>query len=308
MNVLDQNFTENSAIYNGDSCEVIKGIPDNSIGYSIFSPPFADLFVYSDSNRDMGNVKDYNEFWCQFKFLIKELYRVLKPGRSVSIHCMNLPSVKERDGYIGIKDFRGDILRAFQNENFIFHSEVCIWKDPLIAAVRTKAYGLMHKTIVKDSYICRQGIPDYLLTMRKPGENLEPISHKDGFENDEYYGSDEPQVTGLKRSHLVWQRYASPVWTDIRQTNVLNFREARQSEDEKHLCPLQIDVIARGIALWSNPNDIVFTPFLGVGSEVYQAVKMGRKGLGVELKPSYFSQAIKNINIIENKQNQLKLW
>jgi DNA modification methylase len=266
------------------------------------------LFVYSNSDRDMGNVNNYDEFWNQFKYLIKEIYRVLKSGRSVSIHCMNLPTVKERDGYIGIKDFRGDIIREFQKNGFIFHSEVCIWKDPLIAAVRTKALGLMHKQIVKDSSMCRQGIPDYLITMRKQGENKEFISHENGFEKDEYYGFEEPKVEGLKRSHLIWQKYASPVWTDIRQTHVLNTTQGREQDDEKHLCPLQIDVIARGISLWSNPGDIVFTPFLGVGSEVYQAVKMGRKGLGIELKGSYFEQAIKNVKSIESEVNQPKLF
>lgn len=304
--VINQIITQTNALYNGDCVEVIKGIPDESIGYSIFSPPFASLFTYSNSERDMGNSKDYGEFWEQFKFLIKELYRVLKPGRSVSFHCMNLPTVKERDGYIGIRDFRGDLIREFQKEGFIYHSEVCIWKDPLIAAVRTKALGLMHKQLEKDSYISRQGIPDYLVTMRKPGDNPDPI--EGNFIEDEYFGSEPPTVEGLKRSHLVWQKYASPVWMDIRQTLTLNFREARDDDDEAHLCPLQTDVIGRCLQLWSKKDDIVFTPFLGVGSEVYMARKLGRKGIGIELKESYFNQAVKNIMQLESELNQPKLF
>lgn len=306
INVIDQHMTKNAAMYCGDSIEVIKGIPDNSIGYSIFSPPFADLYTYSNSERDMGNSKGYGEFFNQFKFLIKELYRVLKPGRSVSFHCMNIPAMKERDGYIGIKDFRGDLIREFEKVGFIFHSEVCIWKDPLIEATRTKALGLMHKQLEKDSYISRQGIPDYVITMRKKGENLEPITGT--FESDEYYGNDCPSAEGIKRSHLIWQKYASPVWLDIRYGNTLNFREARSETDEKHICPLQLDTIARGITLWSNAGDTILTPFMGVGSEVYQAVKMGRKAIGIELKQEYFNQSIKNVTEIEGIINQPKLF
>lgn len=304
--VLNQHFTKNSAIYNGDCVEVIRGLPDNSVGYSIFSPPFAELYTYSNSDRDMGNSKNYGEFWNQFKFLIKELYRVLKPGRSVSFHCMNIPAMKERDGYIGVKDFRGDLIREFQAEGFIYHSEVVIWKDPLVEATRTKALGLMHKQLDKDSSKSRQGLPDYLITMRKTGENLEPI--EGNFENKEYYGKEAPIAQGIKRSHLIWQKYASPVWMDIRQTNTLNFREGRAEDDEKHICPLQLDTIARGISLWSNPDDIVLTPFGGIGSEVYQAVKMNRKAIGFELKTSYFDLACRNIDSIEKKQEQNTLF
>lgn len=304
--VINQVIKENYALYNGDCVEVIKGIPDESIGYSIFSPPFASLFTYSNSERDMGNSKDYGEFWNQFKFLIKELYRVLKPGRSVSFHCMNLPTVKERDGYIGIRDFRGDLIREFQKEGFIYHSEVCIWKDPLIAAVRTKAIGLMHKQLEKDSYISRQGIPDFLITMRKPGENPTPI--EGNFEHSEYFGSEPPTAQGIKRSHLIWQKYASPVWMDIRQTETLNFREARDEQDEAHLCPLQTDVIGRCLELWSTKDDIIFTPFLGIASEPYMAVKLGRKAIGIELKESYFNQAVKNMQNLENEMNKSKLF
>ena len=306
MKVLNQFFTENTALYNGDSCEVIKNIPNNSIGYSIFSPPFAELYTYSNSERDMGNSKNYNEFWVQFKFLLKEIFRITEEGRNVSIHCMDIPAMKERDGYIGIKDFSGDIKNEMEKTGFIFHSRCTIWKDPLIEATRTKALGLMHKQLTKDSAISRQGLPDYLLTFRKPGENKKPI--KNSFENVEYFGKDEPVAQGIKKSHLVWQKYASPVWLDVRQTNTLNFRAGRDKNDEKHICPLQIDTIARGIQLWSNPGDIIFSPFGGVGSEPYTAVKLGRKAVAVELKESYYNQMVKNVNTVENKIDQPKLF
>lgn len=304
--VLNQHFTENAALYHGDSVEVIKGIPDNSIGYNIFSPPFAELYTYSNSERDMGNSKDYDEFWIQFKFLIKEIYRVTKAGRNCSIHCMDIPAMKERDGFIGIKDFSGDIKKAMEEVGFIFHSRVTIWKDPLVEATRTKALGLMHKQLTKDSAISRQGLPDYLLTFRKPGVNDSPIENS--FEKVEYFGKQEPVAQGVKRSHLIWQKYASPVWMDIRQTNTLNYRAGRDEKDEKHICPLQIDTIARGIQLWSNEGDIVASWFGGVGSEPYTALKLGRKAISCELKESYFRQAIKNVESIENKADQLKLF
>jgi len=304
--VLNQFFTKNSALYHGDSTEVTKGIPDNSIGFSVFSPPFAELYTYSNSERDMGNSKDYDEFWVQFKFLLSEIYRITKPGRNVSIHCMDIPAMKERDGFIGIKDFSGDIKNVMEDKGFIYHSRVTVWKDPLLEVTRTKAIGLQHKQLMKDSAISRQGLPDYILTFRKPGINEEPI--KNNFEANEYYGKNEPIAQGIKRSHLIWQKYASPVWMDIRQTKTLNFREGRSEDDEKHICPLQLDTIARCIDLWTNPGDIVFSPFGGVGSEPYQAVKMGRKGISCELKESYWKQAIKNIEQLENKQDQLKLF
>jgi DNA modification methylase len=308
MKVMNQYEGKNAMLYCGDSIEVMKGIPDNSVGYSIFSPPFADLYTYSNSERDMGNCSDYDEFWEQFKFIVKELNRILKPGRSVSFHCMNIPAMKERDGYIGVKDFRGDLIRLFQDYGFIYHSEAVIWKDPLIEATRTKALGLMHKQLMKDSYISRQGLPDYLITMRKKGFNSDEdmITHERGIEV--YYGSEPPKSEGIKQSHLYWQKYASPVWMDIRQGNTLNRTAARSEEDEKHICPLQLDTIARGIELWSNPNDIVFTPFMGIGSEVYQSLKMGRKAIGIELKEAYYEQATKNIIRIESELSQSALF
>lgn len=277
MNVLNQVIENRYALYQGDSIEVIQGIPDNSLHYSIFSPPFASLYTYSNSDRDMGNSRNDDEFQKHFLYLIQELYRAIMPGRLVSVHCMNLPAMKSRDGFIGIKDFRGDIIRQFTDTGFIFHSEVTIWKNPVTEMQRTKALGLLHKQIRKDSAMCRQGLPDYVVTFRKPGENPEFISHThNSFPVD------------------VWQRYASPVWMDIRQSNTLQRKSAREEKDEKHICPLQLDVIERCIDLWTNPDDIVFDPFNGIGSTTYQAVLMGRRGLGSELKESYFIQSKNN--------------
>ena len=277
MKCLNQVINERYSIYNGDSCEIMNDIPDNSIHYSIFSPPFADLYVYSNSERDMGNCRSKSEFYEHFKFIIKELYRITMNGRLVSFHCMNLPTMKQKDGFIGISDFRGELIKLFQDCGFIFHSEVCIWKDPVIAMQRTKALGLLHKQIKKDSAMCRQGIPDYLVTMRKPGDNPEKITH-----------------TNESFPVQVWQNYASPVWMDINPSDTLQRNSARDEKDEKHICPLQLDVIRRAINLWTNENDIVFTPFMGIGSEVYQALKMNRRGIGIELKESYYEQAVKN--------------
>lgn len=301
MSVIDQKVNDKYAIYHGDCIEVIKDIPDNSIGFSMFSPPFAELYTYSDNIEDMGNSKNYDEFFIHFKFLVKELYRVLMIGRSVSIHCIDIPAMKERDGYIGLKDFPGDIIRVFQNEGFIYHSRVVIWKNPLVEATRTKAIGLMHKQLCKDSSMCRQGLPDYVITLRKPGENKEYIKQGNGLKY--FVGENEPTETGLKYSHEVWRRYASPVWMDIRQGNTLNFREARDEKDEKHICPLQLDVIHRCILLWSNKNDTFLTPFGGIGSEVYEAIKLNRKPIGIELKKSYYDQMVKNCKIALEEKN-----
>lgn len=290
-------------IKRGDSCQLIKELEDESIHYSIFSPPFASLYTYSDHIEDMGNSSNYNEFFEHFNFLVSEIYRILKPGRLVSIHCMNLPTTKSHHGYIGIEDFRGDIIRLFQKSGFIYHSEVCIWKDPVIAMQRTKALGLLHKQVVKDSSMSRQGIPDYLVTMKKPGINPEPvIGEFDHFTGDESTFKNEGNL-----SIDIWQRYASPVWMDINPSNTLQYMSARHEKDERHICPLQLDVIHRGIQLWTNPNDIVFTPFMGIGSEVYEAVKMGRRGIGFELKESYYDIAKKNMQSIVKSKSQLSL-
>lgn len=290
MEVKNQVVTDKYALYNGDSCEVLTEMPENSVHYIIYSPPFASLYTYSNSDRDLGNCRTRSEFFEQFEYIVKELYRVLMPGRLMSVHCMNLPTSKSRDGFIGIDDFRGDLIRLFQECGFIYHSEVCIWKDPVIAMQRTKALGLLHKQIKKDSAMSRQGIPDYLVTMRKPGENPEPVTHT----NESFPVS-------------IWQKYASPIWTDINPSDTLQYKSARDNKDEKHICPLQLKVIERGINLWTNPNDIVLTPFLGIGSECYKALEMGRRAIGIELKESYYQQAVKNCASIEAVE-QLSLW
>jgi DNA modification methylase len=310
MKVLNQVITDKYAIYNADCVEFARTLPDNSIDFSIFSPPFSSLYTYSNSDRDMGNSGSDAEFWQHYKFLIAEQFRIHAPGRNVAIHCMNLPSSKQNDGFIGIKDFRGDIIRAYQEAGFIYHSEVCIWKCPVVAMTRTKALGLLHKTIKKDSAMSRQGIADYLVVMRKPGINEKPISGEFKY----YVGENPPAgFEGVQRddgrfyfvpgnsgtSIDVWQNYASPVWDDINQTNTLNFREGRDNDDERHICPLQLDVIERAMQLWSMPGDTVYTPFLGIGSEAYVAVKMGRNAIGTELKESYFKLATRNMTMAE---------
>jgi DNA modification methylase len=287
--IKGQEIGDKYALYNGDSAEVLRMLPDDSIHYIIYSPPFQSLYVYSNSDRDLGNCRTPAEFYEQFRFIGQELFRVLKPGRIMSFHCMNLPTSKERDGYIGIRDFRGELIRFFQELGFIYHSEVCIWKDPVMAMQRTKALGLLHKQLKKDSCMSRQGIPDYLVTMRKPGDNPERVTHT----NESFPVS-------------VWQKYASPVWMDINPNDTLQYKSAREEQDERHICPLQLPVIQRGIELWSNPGDTVLTPFMGIGSEAYMAVKMGRRAVGVELKDSYYRQAVRNVkNALENMQTDL---
>lgn len=277
VNVIDQAVTDRYALYNGDSAEILQGIPSDSIHYSIFSPPFASLYTYSNSERDLGNCRTTAEFYTQFKFIVDELYRVLMPGRLISFHCMDLPLSKERDGVIGLRDFRGELIKLFEDSGFVLHSQVCIWKDPVIAMQRTKAIGLLHKQLKKDSCMSRQGIPDYLVTMRKPGENTEPVSH-----------------TNETFPVQVWQKYASPIWTDINPSDTLQATSARDEKDERHICPLQLPVIRRALNLWTNPGDTVLTPFLGIGSEAYVALEMGRRAIGIELKPSYYLQAVRN--------------
>lgn len=280
---------KNYALYNGDSAEVLHMLPDNSVHYIIYSPPFQSLYVYSNSMRDLGNCRTPAEFYEQFRFIGTELFRTLMPGRLMSFHCMNLPTSKERDGFIGIRDFRGELIRFFEDLGFIYHSEVCIWKDPVTAMQRTKALGLLHKQLKKDSCMSRQGIPDYLVTMRKPGDNPERVTH-----------------TNETFPVRLWQKYASPVWMDINPNDTLQYRSAREEQDERHICPLQLPVIQRGIELWSNPGDIVLTPFMGIGSEAYMAVKMGRRAVGVELKDSYYRQAVANVqSVAESGQTDM---
>lgn len=290
MNVKNQYVDERMALYHGDSCEVLTEIPSDSIHFEIYSPPFASLYTYSNSERDLGNSKNKHEFYEHFEYIVKELYRVLMPGRLMAVHCMNLPTSKSRDGFIGIDDFRGDLIRLYEKAGFIYHSEVCIWKDPVIAMQRTKALGLLHKQIKKDSAMCRQGIPDYLVVMRKPGDNPEPVTH-----------------TNESFPVEIWQKYASPIWTDINPSDTLQYRSARDNDDEKHICPLQLTVIRRALNLWTNPDDVVLTPFMGIGSEVVTALENGRRAVGVELKDSYYKQAEKNARAVTANE-QLSLW
>ena len=276
-------------IKRGDSVQLIQGLPNESVGLSVFSPPFAELYTYSSHIEDMGNSKDYNEFLQQFGYLIKELYRVLQSGRNVAVHCMDLPIQKGKEGFIGLRDFSGMILRAFEDAGFVYASRVTIWKDPVVEMQRTKALGLLHKQIKKDSTMSRVGIPDYVLIFRKDGERKNP-------------------VTNTQLPVDLWQKYASPVWMDIDYGNTLQgYRDGRDGNDEKHICPLQLDTIERLIHLYSNKGDTVFTPFMGIGSEVYQAIKMDRKAIGFELKESYFDLAKKNIRSVIETKNQIAL-
>lgn len=292
MKVLDQKSGENWVLYNGDSCEILAGIPTASIHYSITSIPFASLYTYSNSERDLGNSRNYGEFAEHYQYLGKEWYRVMMPGRLVSVHCMNLPAMKERDGFIGVKDFRGDVIRWMQACGFIFHSEVCIWKNPVVEMQRTKALGLLHKQIRKDSAMSRMGIPDYIVTFRKPGINPEPLDH-----THENYSVDHWQQVASP----VWDEYPAPVWWDINQSATLQRKSARTEKDEKHICPLQLPVIERCVELWSKEHEIVLDPFDGIGSTGYQAIKMGRRHVGIELKESYFKQAALNLEAAERE-------
>jgi len=277
-------------IKRGDCVQLIQELPNESVGLSVFSPPFAELYTYSSHLEDMGNSKDYNEFLTQFGFLIKELYRVLMSGRNVAVHCMDLPIQKGKEGYIGLRDFSGMILRAFEDAGFIYASRVTIWKDPVVEMQRTKALGLLHKQIKKDSTMSRVGIPDYVMIFRKDGERNNPVAN-----------TDLPVD--------LWQKYASPVWMDIDYGNTLQgYRDGRDGNDEKHICPLQLDTIERLIHLYSNKGDTVFTPFMGIGSEVFQAVKMNRKGIGFELKESYYDLAKKNLLHAVEEKKQASLF
>lgn len=285
----DKNYKSDKCdIRLGDCVQLIKDIPDESVGFSIFSPPFAELYTYSDKLEDMGNSKDYKEFFVAFNFLVKELYRVLWSGRNIAVHCMDLPIQKGKEGYIGLRDFSGMILKAFQDAGFVYHSRVTIWKNPVTEMQRTKALGLLHKQVKKDSAMSRVGIPDYLLVFRKEGEHDHPI----------HCGIDVD----------TWQKYASPVWMDIDYSNTLNASSGRESNDEKHVCPLQLDTIKRAVTLWSNEGDTVLTPFLGIGSEVYQSILLNRNGIGFELKDSYFAEAVKNCKKAECDVSQKSLF
>lgn len=278
LNCENQVTGDNFTAINGDTCQILPQLPDACIDFSIFSPPFSQVFLYSSRIEDMGNASSHEDFMEQYDYFAKEMARVIKPGRLIAVHCTDLPFVKWKDGKMGIRDFSGDLIKAHEKHGMTLHSRVTIWKDPVVEMTRTKALGLLHKQLLKDSTLSRQGMADYLLVLRNEGENENPVSHT----------KDELPVS-------LWQKWASPVWMDINQTNTLNVKIARENEDEKHLCPLQLDLIERAVIMWSNPGDVVLSPFMGVGSEGVVSVKLKRKFIGVELKDSYFRTAVKNI-------------
>ena len=320
MKVLNQSSGKDFTLYQGDSCEAIKGLPDNSVDFSIYSPPFSNLYIYSDSEADMGNSSNDEEFFQHYSFLIKELFRVTVPGRLSAVHAKDLPLYANRDGASGLKDFPGQIIRAHEEAGWVYHSRVTIFKDPVIEMQRTKTHGLLYKNFKVRGEVCRQGMADYLIVFRK-WDGLEgttaserPVRHDPGVAIP-YVGEALPEPTGLSlfedtddHNLRVWQRYASPVWMDIDQTRVLNYQLAKDNSDEKHICPLQLDVIERSIQLWTNPGDVVFSPFAGIGSEGYSALKLGRKFIGIELKESYFRVAARNLAEAELQANQTDLF
>lgn len=281
----------------GDCVEEVAKLPTDSIDFSIFSPPFAELYVYSDDIRDMGNCQDYEEFFVHFQFLVKELARVVKSGRLVAVHCMDLPAMKGKDGYIGLKDFSGMLIQSFQKEGFIYHDRITIWKSPVVEMTRTKSIGLLHKTIKKDSSVSRTGIPDYILVFRNAGDNLVPITHQD---------TDEKQENYLPVS--LWQKYAEPVWYDINYSDTLQYTSARDEKDEKHICPLQLETIRRCLHLWSNEGETVLSPFGGIGSEGHESLRLKRNFIGIELKPSYYNQMQRNLQRMIDDLNQTTLF
>lgn len=275
---LNEQHGDNWAAYHGDCVDVVRQLPDDSIGFSVYSPPFASLFVYSDSECDMGNSASDEEFYDHYAFLVAEKFRITQPGRLTAVHCSDLPMTKWRDGHVGIKDFSGAIIRLHQQAGWVMHSRRTIWRCPVVEMTRTKHVGLLYKQLQADSAKSRGGMPDYLMTFVKPGDNANPIRHT-------------PEDFPLDQ----WQEWASPVWMTINQTNVLNVKGARGEQDEKHLCPLQLDVIQRALVMWSNPGDVVLSPFMGIGSEGYESLRAGRKFVGVELKESYWRQACVNL-------------
>jgi hypothetical protein len=280
---LGENHGDGYAAYWGDCCDVVAQLPDASVGFSVYSPPFSNLFCYSDSESDMGNSADDGEFIRHYGFLLNEMARVTMPGRLSAVHCSDLPLQKWKDGMIGIKDLSGEIIRAHQTAGWVLHSRVTIWKDPVVEMTRTKALGLLYKQLQKDSTRSRTGMPDYLLVFRAPGENVAPV------------GQDSAKFPVDK-----WQQWASPVWMDIRQTNTLNAAQARESADERHICPLQLDLIERALILWSNPGDTVLSPFMGIGSEGFVSLKQRRRFIGVELKRAYFERASRHLDAAES--------
>ncbi len=317
MAIITENITEKYALYNGDCCEVMPGIPDESIHFSIYSPPFCGLYQYSSSERDMSNCRSYDEFFEHYRFLVEEIYRTTLPGRLSAVHCMDVPRAGANAGG-GLIDFPGDIIRMHEDIGFKYCCRYSVWKEPLGVRNRTMAKGLAHKQIVDDSSLCDVASADYLLMFRKKGDNPIPVEHPVGLL--EYAGSrqipselqqwrgHEGKQTENRYSHWIWRQYASAFWDDVRIDRVLPFKEARDEEDERHVHPLQLDVIERSIILRSNPGENVLTPFMGVGSEVYGAVINGRRGVGIELKPSYYHQAVANVEGAETSGVEQDFW
>ncbi len=305
--VLDQSITERWAIYNGDCLEVMPDLPDGSIHLSVYSPPFAGLYQYTSSERDLSNARDYDEFLVHYGYVVRELFRLTMPGRMTAVHCMDVPT--GNSGHDALRDFPGDLIRLHKGIGFDYVARYHVWKEPLGVRNRTLAKGLAHRTIVDDSSRCSVASADYLLVFRRKGTNPVPIAHPVGLSE---YAGERPvpgdlweyrgwsgKQTENRLSHWIWRQYASAFWDDVRIGRVLPFRAARDEEDEKHVHPLQLDVIDRCLTLWSNPGERVLTPFMGVGSEVYAAVRAGRVGVGVELKPSYYRQAVKNLGAVD---------
>lgn len=287
LTVIEECHGERWSAYNADCVEFAKQMPDESIGFSIYSPPFANLFVYSDSLNDMGNCVNHEEFMSQYRFIVDHIARLTKPGRLSAVHCIDIPNFKWKHGEVSLYDFPGAIIQAHLQAGFLFHSRITIWKCPVVEMTRTKSIGLLYKQLKKDSNMSRVGLPDYLLIFRKPGDNEEPITHN-------------PEAFPVEQ----WQKWASPVWMDINQTNTLNIQGARDNKDEKHICPLQLDLIERALILWSNPGDVVLSPFMGIGSEGVMSIRAGRKFVGVELKASYYKQAC---GFLKQEESQLTL-
>lgn len=321
VKVLAQEQSAKFAIYNSDCIEMMRGLPENSVHYGIWSPPFASLYTFSDSPRDISNNSDDRVFWEHYRFVLEGVFRALKPGRLISIHCMDLPTSIVRDGFIGMRDFPGENIRLCQDVGFVYHSRVCIRKDPVSAMQRTKAIGLLHKQVAKDSALSRMAIADYIVTMRKPGANSDPVA---GI-FDTYYGDDmsDAELTEEARrtfesgggrsfdqhkSIMIWQRYAEPIWLDIVQSDVLSHRVAREEADERHISPLQLTAVRRAMQTWTNPNEIVLSPFAGIGTAGYVAIEMGRRFVGAELKSSYYRQAVDNLRLAESNYGRRELF
>ncbi len=322
MNILNQKTTDRWSLYNADCVPFVEGMPNDCIDFSIFSPPFIGLYIYSDSERDMGNCANDEEFYSHFGYLVKELLRVTVPGRLCAVHCKDLPLYFGRDKETGLKDFPGAIVSLFNRHGWTFHSRVTIWKCPVVERERTNNNGLLHKTILRDRSQSRQGMADFLLVFRRMPEGTllsdKPVTNEHGLT--EFVGEDKADPRQTNSFHPsphsrktvasndsinIWRRYAEPVWWDIDQMDVLNYKAGRSDKDEKHICPLQLDVIRRAVQLWTNPGDVVFSPFAGIGSEGFVAVEQGRKFIGTELKESYYNQALLNIELAQASQSTL---